>query len=338
MNTYAGVLSSAQNPLFQSVPVVYTYNELDYGGNSQDSTGKAIRTAYQTIFPSYPLPSTTPGIYQQFYIGSVLVLVTDSRAFINADSSTIFGATQKKWLVDNINAAAADNTVKGVIVLFTQEWFYNSTAYDMDIIKQDRLSYNGNFDSEKKEIAKAISNLNFNNPLVSNFKSFLMIGGDARMLAFDNGINNNFGAFPYLVCGSMDQKTNCWGGPYSHGYFYYETGQYCKVTLYQSSSGNVCYMIQGIYNSNNATQVVLQYDTCNPAKYPANINVKCPILWQEKLIIAAIAIGAALFIFILFYVIFYRIAVYNFNYKVIRDEEVIPDRQEYSKIKNEKTD
>jgi len=139
------------------------------------------------------------------------------------------------------------------------------------------------------------------------------------MVAFDSGINNQYGYFPVAVCGSLDQSTtNCFGGPYSHGYFFYETSQYCRITLYQNGT-NVCFLAQGIYNSNNSTQVVFNYSTCNATV--GTINVKCPILWQEKLICAAITIGAVIFVFVLFYVVFYRLAVYNFNYKIIKDEE-----------------
>jgi hypothetical protein len=331
-NSYINVLASpSQKNLFQSLPLVYTYNELDYGNAA------AVRKAYADFFATYTLPNTSQGIYQQFYIGSVLVLVTDSRAFISSDNKSMFGTDQKNWLINSIKAASTDNTVKGIIILFTQEWVYDENAYSRDMVKQSRLSYSESFNSEKQEIANAIGSINFNNSNGANFKSVLMMSGDAKMLAFDNGTNNFFGSFPYLVCGSLDMKGSCYGGPFTHGYFFYETSQYCKVTIYQGSNGNVCYFIQGIYNNNNASQIVLQYDTCRPSAFPGLINIKCPIMWQEKLICAAITIGAILFIFILFYVVFYRLAVYNFNYRVISDDELI-DESKYEKVKNVKSE
>ena len=322
--SWTNVLSSSyQKNLYQSVPLVYTFNELDL----------SPRNAYQQIFPSYPLIDTQNGIYQQFFIGSVMVLLTDSRTYLSAANNTMFGINQTSWLISQINSIQNNSSIKGLIILFTQEWIYNSTEYSMDMIKQDKIAYNSNFTNEKQRIANAISQINFNNTNNSNFKSVMMISGDARMLAFDNGTNNQYGYFPYAVCGSLDQSTNCYGGPFSHGYFFYETSQYCKIQIYQISN-NVCFLTQGIYNNNNLTQIVFQFDTCNPNLYPGTNYIKCPILWQEKLICAGITLGIVIFIFILFYVVFYKIAVYNFNYKIIQDTEEIRD----SNKKLEKTD
>ena len=201
-------------------------------------------------------------------------------------------------------------------------WSINSTTYENDIIKQNYIDLKEEFESEKKAIADAINFINFNNPNSSNYKPFLMIIG-GQMLAFDDGKNNLFGGFPIATCGALNwrNKGKCKGGPYTHGYSKDIDDQYCAVKVYTSTQLlSTCIKVQGFLANyiDDKEYNFFTYDTCMKEFYSNNSkSYKCPILPGEKVINIVIALGAALFIFLVFFVILYKISESIFDYQIL---------------------
>lgn len=177
------------------------------------------------------------------------------------------------------------------------------------------------FDYEKIRIGKAISELNFQNSKAENFKSVMMIG-NGQFLSFDNGGNNPFGGFPIATCGPLSGKSQCLGGPFSHGYGIESNDNYCVLKTYKKEN-NTCFLIRGVISQKELKPEtnVFYYDTCDIQKYNANYNLKCPILWKEKIFHTFILIGITIFIFVFFYVFLYKLAVKSLEYSVIDKKE-----------------
>lgn len=103
--------SFTQAELYRDVPLVYTWNQRDAGG-------QAAHTAYRTYIPHYPLPADSPDaaedelrpISQAFTIGRARFIVLDTethRTAPDAESPSILGDWQWGWLQSEIRTAAA---------------------------------------------------------------------------------------------------------------------------------------------------------------------------------------------------------------------------------------
>src|SRR6185436_17270113 len=107
---YDTVLASPQQAeLYRAVPLVYMWDDHDYGGNNanrKSPTHKAARGTYDEYVPHYPFADAeeeTP-ISQTFVVGRVKFILTDLRSDRDdprkkddADKSML-GAAQKEWL------------------------------------------------------------------------------------------------------------------------------------------------------------------------------------------------------------------------------------------------
>jgi len=304
---------------------MYTYNEKDYCGKTSDSTAKgksAVNEAYRKMFPSYNL-EVTEGLYQSFKVGGVLFIVTDSRTFLSIPNKTFFGETQKTWIKNMITTAATDATIRGVIVTSTQVWNYNATAYIEDMVQQDYISINEAFNAEKKEIGDALINsgMNYLNPTGTNYKPFMMTIGE-QMLAFDNGLNNQeTGKFPVLVCGGVEESGSCKGGPYSSAYFSQSTQQYCNVTVITNFTDPInpklCFISQaGYVKDDNTDEMTFVYNSCYPEQFK-DFNRKCPIGAYEKLVNFALTLGINILLFVVFFILLYKLSTKAFNFNTL---------------------
>ncbi|MEY3275568.1 MAG: hypothetical protein RL153_834, partial [Verrucomicrobiota bacterium] len=108
--------SKVQGRLYRDVPLVYVWDDHDFGGNSSDdraSSRAAARAAYELYAPHYPLPFTGPTqpICQAFSIGRVRFIVTDLRSqrervsALDGPAKTMLGTPQKEWLKRELRAA-----------------------------------------------------------------------------------------------------------------------------------------------------------------------------------------------------------------------------------------
>ena len=207
--------SAAQSQLYRAVPIAYTWDDHDFGGNGSDASSRARPAAlavYRQMVPHYPLQNEErEGIHQAFTIGRVRVIITDSRSQrsssrIAADRRTMLGAAQLKWLLEELSSAAGAPLV---IWVNTVPWIATPGS------GSDNW---GAYGREREEIANHIARLGLAGKL-------LMLSGDAHMVAIDDGTHSNYATlggrsargFVVMHAAPLDRKTSVKGGPYSHG-------------------------------------------------------------------------------------------------------------------------
>jgi phosphodiesterase/alkaline phosphatase D-like protein len=111
---YDAVLGSPQQgDLYRSVPIVYMWDDHDYGGNN--SNGKstshdAARATYEEYVPHYPFvePDLDEPIYQTFTVGRVKFIISDLRSDRDDpkdkddETKSLLGTKQKKWFKEQL--------------------------------------------------------------------------------------------------------------------------------------------------------------------------------------------------------------------------------------------
>jgi phosphodiesterase/alkaline phosphatase D-like protein len=114
---YDKVLASPQqSELYRTVPIVYMWDDHDYGGNNanrKSTTHPAARRAYNEYVPHYPFadPDKDAPIYHSFVVGRVKFIITDLRSERDDPKEkddakkTILGEKQKKWLKQELLAS-----------------------------------------------------------------------------------------------------------------------------------------------------------------------------------------------------------------------------------------
>lgn len=216
--------SPPQAALYARVPIAYTWDDHDYGGNDSDSTApsRAIAlTAYDTFVPHYPLTGTS-AINQAFSIGRVRIVLLDGRSARDPDSlpdnasKSMLGSAQLTWLEDELLTSAETHAL--VIVATSVPWISPASDGGDD--------WSG-FTSERRAIANLIADNGIDN--------LLMVAGDAHMLAIDNGTNTDYSdegtdGFPLFHAAALDRPGSFKGGPYSEGAFP-GGGQFGMITI-----------------------------------------------------------------------------------------------------------
>ena len=211
----AVMASPTQSRLYRSVPIVYTWDDHDFGGNGSDASSAARPAAlavYRQFVPHYPLDADgTGGIHQAFSIGRVRIIITDSRSRRTPSgrapqTRSMLGARQLRWLEDQLSGAVGAPLV---IWVNTVPWIANPGS------GSDNW---GAYALEREEIANHIESLGLTRRLV-------MLSGDAHMVAIDDGTHSSYvsGAgrkgqgFVVVHAAPLDRPTSMKGGPYSHG-------------------------------------------------------------------------------------------------------------------------
>ncbi|HKQ73064.1 MAG TPA: alkaline phosphatase D family protein [Blastocatellia bacterium] len=232
--TYQKVLNSpSQAELYRQVPIVYTWDDHDFDTNdsNREAPGRlAARITYQECVPHYPLVEGRGdvAIYQAFTVGRVRFILTDTRsertpssAEDNADK-TVLGKRQKQWLKNEL----AEGTEKYPLVV----WI-NSIPW-IGKKKQGADRWFG-FTTERDEIGDFIES--------RAIRNLCMLSADAHMLAIDNGSNNQppfgRGGFPVFHASPLESTRSVKGGPFSHGPFLDDEGQY-GVFMVQDEGGS----------------------------------------------------------------------------------------------------
>ncbi len=210
---YEAVLGSPrQSDLYRTIPLVYMWDDHDFGPNNSDSTApgrQAARLTYQEYAPHYPLMagSGDVAIYQAFSVGRVRFIVCDSRSArspwqaADTPDKTMLGTTQKEWFKEEL-IHARDNYELTVWVN-TLPWI-GDTGDDGWYV----------YTHERRELADFIK--------ANDITNLCMISGDAHMLAIDDGTNSDYAdnggaAFPVMHAAPLDRTPSIKGGPYSHG-------------------------------------------------------------------------------------------------------------------------
>lgn len=208
-DAYKKVLTSAtQSEFYLNTPIAYMWDDHDYGGDNSDKeavSAGAAQTMYRHCVPHHELENAEGGIYHAFTIGRVKFILTDNRSYRdpvskpdNSDKSML-GAQQKEWLKQQLLNGKYENML--TVWVNTVPW----------ISYKDLDTWAG-FSTERREISNYIEENEINN--------IAMIGGDAHILAIDDGRHNKFGdqethLFPVIHAGPLDAYPTYRGGPYS---------------------------------------------------------------------------------------------------------------------------
>ncbi len=227
---YRRVLTSTtQSELYHKTPVMYIWDDHDYGGNNTNSESKSAKTAqdlYRQCVPHYPLVKPEGAIYQSFRIGRIKFVVTDGRSNRDPDtepdneSKSMLGKAQKEWLKDEL----LRGKFEGPLTVWVNNVSWISSA--------DPDTWAG-YQTERAEIATFIEE--------NEIENIAMLCGDAHILAMDDGSNNRYGAqgkrlFPVFHAGPLDSTPVFRGGPYTQ-LAPLENGNYGMMEVVDTGNG-----------------------------------------------------------------------------------------------------
>lgn len=237
---YEQVLAQpAQAALYRSTPLVYVWDDHDYGPNDGDRTSPtrdAARTAYQEYVPHYPPAAPDAAIYQAFTVGRVRFIVTDIRSERDPNSDpdgagkSMLGEAQKAWFKAQLLDA---NEQYPVIV-----WVNSGPWIDPAGVGKDTW---GGFAAERRELSDFI--------VEHDIQGLVMLSGDAHAVAIDDGTHSDYstnggGGFPVMHAAPLDKHGGVKGGPYSEG-VYAESGQFGLVTVTDDGGNAVTVTLSG---------------------------------------------------------------------------------------------
>lgn len=224
--------------LYRSTPLVYTWDDHDYGPDDADSrsaTRDSARAFYAVDVPHYRLPLSPAAngpIAQTFDVGRVRFLMTDVRSERLPPAAVMLGAAQKAWLLAELDRAAADQ-VPLVVWVNPVPW----------ITADGDADGWGRYAAERREIGERITARGLGSRL-------LMLSGDAHMLAFDDGRNNKHGGFIVAQAAPLDRFLRHKGGPYSHEPPRQHNGQFGTLSV-EDTGTTLTATLQGHrYNGN----------------------------------------------------------------------------------------
>lgn len=180
---------SRQDLLYRNVPLVYAYDDHDFGPNNSDGsfTGKEeCAQVYRERTPHYPLAESA-AIYHSFVIGRVLFIVLDSRYYRQPPSDpaprTYLGTAQKTWLEGLLTTPPAG--VEFVVIVSPQP------------INSGGTTSWGSYDEERQEVFAMI----VDNGWVGHL---LMVAADQHQFGWDSGTNT--AGFPLYTMSSLDSN------------------------------------------------------------------------------------------------------------------------------------
>lgn len=191
----------AQAALYRSVPVGYMWDDHDFAQNDADASAPsrpAAMAVYRALAPHYPLSGGDDPIDQAFTIGRVRVVMSDTRSARTGDR--VLTDAQVAWLAEEFAAAAA----AGQLVLWVNPDPWIAPA-------EEGADHWGGYPEQREEIARIIADSGVD---------LVMLGGDAHMVAIDDGTHNTYAGGPGFVvfhAGALDRPGSLKGGPYSHG-------------------------------------------------------------------------------------------------------------------------
>ncbi|MDP2136469.1 MAG: alkaline phosphatase D family protein [Candidatus Didemnitutus sp.] len=212
-SAYDSVLgSNSQRELYRSVPIVYTWDDHDFGPNGSDRHSPsrlASLAIYREYVPHYPLEAPEPDgpIAQAFTLGRARFIVLDCRSARDAAGQpddadkTMLGSWQKAWLQREL--LAANRKFPLIFIVSSVSWVSDETS------QRDNW---GRFATERAELSNWMVD--------QGITGVCFLSGDAHMLAADDGRNNNYARnggpnFPALQAAPLDRSGSIKGGPWS---------------------------------------------------------------------------------------------------------------------------
>lgn len=262
---YDRTLLGKQSLLYRSLPTMYMWDDHDFGPNNADKSSPsrpAALATYRRFAPHYPLaPDADEAIFQSFFIGRVLFIMTDTSSQ-RVNNMTTLGQVQLEWFHQQLVLLSSSNQYKAGVWVNTFPWIDDFYKW-------------GEFAEERKLIAHWITELGLSNKLI-------IISGDAHMIAVDDG-TNAAGGVKVFHAASLDAKPTTKGGPYSHG-VWPGRNQYGTMTVTDRGGDNeICFTFQGWkFIGNGQAKRLVIFDTCDETKSsPPRLFTPSPFLVQQ---------------------------------------------------------
>lgn len=195
----------------RSFPVIYTWDDHDYANNNSTSASAAKPAAlgwYRSRVPMKPRSSVTTDTvtFSHFPVAGVEVVMLDVRSA--RSPGQIISPSDEQYLISRIQATG--ETSDGILLFNSGvPWIAGSSG--------DTWS---DASAQRTRIANAITSYGNNRVAI--------IGGDAHMLAFDNG-TNSAGRAPVFHAAPLAQSNSTKGGPYSGGTVVASQNQYGRL-------------------------------------------------------------------------------------------------------------
>ena len=246
-STYNVVFSSkAQAALYQNVPLVYMWDDHDYGPNNSGAFNPCREVAirqYKNHFPHYPLAfdDITSPISQVFDAGRVTFLLTDMRSqkmppeyseCTRTKTGSNFGSeAHLSWFFDRL--LEAKNKGHVVAWINSYPWINGPGGPNYKCNEKDNW---GGYPEERTKIADFIKQHQI---------PVFILSGDAHMVAIDDGTNSDYAtgggaSIRIFHAAALDRPGSYKGGPYSLGYSR-EEGQYGVIEVKDDGGKQVCF-------------------------------------------------------------------------------------------------
>lgn len=221
--TYNGTLGATarQGQLYRNVPIVYTWDDHDYGANDSDGTSAsrpAARQVYRERVPHYPLPDSG-AIYHSFGVGRVLYIVSDARSESSAltdtdgPSKTMLGNAQKSWMESVLTTPGFD--AQYLVWVMSKQWMGSGI---------DTWSV---FATERDELVELFGDTGW-------LGRMCQVSGDVHSLAMDSGGGNQWGGFPVYCFSSLDSTPSGSTSQYDMGRTRGGRGQYGTLQIHDT--------------------------------------------------------------------------------------------------------
>lgn len=184
---------------FHRKPVVYVWDDHDFGADNATANSPVRPAAlswYRNRVPARPLlTGASDPVYRLWSpMPGVKVAMLDVRAD-RYSTSTIIGSAQEAWLTGVIQGLATDE----ILIICTMVPWISTTDTDT-------------------WFGSAAIRTRLANEITANAPGRVFgIAGDAHMLAFDDGTNNQWGGFPIYQASPLGRSNSTKGGPYSGG-------------------------------------------------------------------------------------------------------------------------
>jgi len=247
-----------QAALYAATPLVYMWDDHDYGPNDADRTAPgrtAARLAYREVIPHYPMifgEGDRP-IAQAFSVGRARFILTDLRSerspsdLRDGPQKTMLGEHQKEWFKRELLAARQTHAV--IFWVSSVTWIGKPG---------NGVDHWGAYATERAELARFFADHDIDN--------LIILAGDAHMLAADDGSNTRYldgpGAAPLAVfqAAALDNNASYKGGPFSHGAYLPKAGEGCYGLVTVEDDGEHIRVIFSGRNHRQEEKIHLEVD------------------------------------------------------------------------------
>ena len=254
---YKDVVSrKEQRMVFGRMPVVYVYDDHDYGSSNagrESPSRSAALEAYRKVVPHWRLGSPDEGtpVYQALTIGRVRVVVTDLRSASVEGGNTTMGERQLRWFLDELREAGR---YRVVVWVNTKPWIGKSDKGE---------DYWGGFAEERRTISNFIAENKIDNLVVAS--------GDAHAVMADDGTNSDYSdrggaGMPVFHAAPIANLGSAKGGPYSEGCratVLARNYQYGALTIRdRPDNDGPCVKYEGFRSGRSSDSTILEFERC----------------------------------------------------------------------------